>query len=676
MNYLNLFESNNPESTNKFQEKLLLPKNIQIASVNVLKTEPKSLGNLNYLDRNQTMSSKAFKNSCSFSCKNLRYINELTQKIYELLSDNEHLTKVNEYMMFHLEKKEQMYMKVSNEITKLKKNLHNRKKSENSNVDKQSQIKISSQTLPKFMSSSNELTNQKNQIRLSFTVSNLKDLIREEKPFEVKPVHTLSDTEDQVKRIPIANQFTEKRPRISSPNNKVASCILPSHSRNVLKKQHRDSNSNLPEHVMGLVTNKLNHYEKITELTSRDFKRKYKDNKRISLLKLEDDNLAHMIRDNVQTQLYELTLSDDLFLEKMRGESDDKLLSYSDSIGNLIIEYRNSLKLIKKIKLFLKGSVNLGNSLLIDDFSTSLITNACSILNCERTTLFVLDKVSDELVVHSGNGLKKSQVRVGKEKGIVGLCLQIGKKIKVDDAYSDVRFNQDVDKLTGFRTKTILCMPLKDENGDIFGVIQSINKKEGKFDEDDEELMEIFSSQASVILKNTMNYDENYLYACRLRMILDFNFEIEKMDSFGDFTMNAEHFIMKLFNSNYAVFLVYDEEIDRLLHYNKLKCEEKKNVGIIYYVLKSKEFYGCNPIDCNYYNNLADIGAGFSLVTFPILDSSYKSVLAVVQMRYNYELVGIPERPKAMAMIIFELYVKICMSWMERQFKINFSENN
>ena len=61
------------------------------------------------------------------------------------------------------------------------------------------------------------------------------------------------------------------------------------------------------------------------------------------------------------------------------------------------------------------------------------------------------------LIVHSAEGLKKNQIKVPKDKGIVGHVFMNKEKLKIDDAYQDVRFNKEIDKKTGFRTKNILC---------------------------------------------------------------------------------------------------------------------------------------------------------------------------------------------------------------------------
>ena len=88
--------------------------------------------------------------------------------------------------------------------------------------------------------------------------------------------------------------------------------------------------------------------------------------------------------------------------------------------------------------------------------------------------------------------------------------------LNIADAYKDPRFNPAVDKETGFRTRSVICSPVINREGKTIGVIQGINKKEGVFDEEDEDLLQALSSQTAVALENAQLYEmtlsmKNYL---------------------------------------------------------------------------------------------------------------------------------------------------------------------
>ena len=115
-----------------------------------------------------------------------------------------------------------------------------------------------------------------------------------------------------------------------------------------------------------------------------------------------------------------------------------------------------------------------------------------------------------------------------------------GERQKIDDVYLDERFNRDVDKKTGYRTRSMICVTLRDEDGSSFGVIQGMNKKNGQlFSADDEELIDIFANQASSILKNSMKYDENLSLISRLKLLLNYSTLIHNCNTLYEFSSSV-----------------------------------------------------------------------------------------------------------------------------------------
>jgi adenylate cyclase len=87
------------------------------------------------------------------------------------------------------------------------------------------------------------------------------------------------------------------------------------------------------------------------------------------------------------------------------------------------------------------------------------------------------------------------EIRFPLNVGVAGHCAMSGEPVNIPEAYKDPRFNPEVDRQTGYVTKNILCIPIKNIEGKIVGVTQMINKAEGRFGPDDEKLLEAFSSQ-------------------------------------------------------------------------------------------------------------------------------------------------------------------------------------
>lgn len=126
------------------------------------------------------------------------------------------------------------------------------------------------------------------------------------------------------------------------------------------------------------------------------------------------------------------------------------------------------------------------------------------ILNAERASLFVRD--GDELALTVAENIDElGDIRVPLGVGIAGTVAESGESIRIDDAYADERFNRDVDRLTGFRTRNILCLPLIDRNKRVFAVAQLLNRKDGQpFDANDERRFAEFMESIGVILETQL----------------------------------------------------------------------------------------------------------------------------------------------------------------------------
>ena len=128
-------------------------------------------------------------------------------------------------------------------------------------------------------------------------------------------------------------------------------------------------------------------------------------------------------------------------------------------------------------------------------------------LNADRCTVFLYDKEHNELYSKVATGLDTKELRIPADRGLAGHVVQTGETINIKDAYSDKRFNPDVDKKTGYRTKTILCMPIKNFNQEIIGVFQVLNKFDETFTIDDEDLLVAIASSAGISLENAQLFE-------------------------------------------------------------------------------------------------------------------------------------------------------------------------
>jgi HD-GYP domain-containing protein (c-di-GMP phosphodiesterase class II) len=132
---------------------------------------------------------------------------------------------------------------------------------------------------------------------------------------------------------------------------------------------------------------------------------------------------------------------------------------------------------------------------------------ACKVAEADRCTLFVLDREKSELWSKIAHG-ESSVIRVPVGSGLAGTVAQTGVVINIEDAYADPRFNATVDRATGYRTHTVVCVPMRDAAGAITGVLQALNKSQGAFTDEDVELLLALGGQAAGAIENALLHEE------------------------------------------------------------------------------------------------------------------------------------------------------------------------
>jgi len=143
----------------------------------------------------------------------------------------------------------------------------------------------------------------------------------------------------------------------------------------------------------------------------------------------------------------------------------------------------------------------IGLDLQIDEMLLKISLKACEVMEADRCSLFLHDPKTDELWSTVALGMAGEVIRIPSSAGLAGDCFQTGKTINLEDVYTDNRFNKDVDIYTGYRTKSVLCVPLYSREGSRLGIIQLLNKKNGIFTEEDETFLQTFGNNAAVFIE-------------------------------------------------------------------------------------------------------------------------------------------------------------------------------
>lgn len=138
----------------------------------------------------------------------------------------------------------------------------------------------------------------------------------------------------------------------------------------------------------------------------------------------------------------------------------------------------------------------------LDGLLQELVELTSRELDCDRGTLFLNDPTTSELYSRVALGNLTHEIRILNDSGFAGHSFQTGEAIITADPYADPRFNPSVDERTGYRTESMVCVPVRTLAGETIGVIQCLNKRNGQFTRDDLVLLSEMTSQAAIALKS------------------------------------------------------------------------------------------------------------------------------------------------------------------------------
>ena len=200
------------------------------------------------------------------------------------------------------------------------------------------------------------------------------------------------------------------------------------------------------------------------------------------------------------------TSSDEIILEALSRVSQGALANAQSHERNLA-EIQKALNNHRYYTALLAVAQELSAVLDTDTLVRKIMTKAQSFIGADRCSLFLVDKERGGLWSMVAHGTSE-RIHIAEGQGIAGNVAKTGETINIADAYLDPRFNQSVDKSTGYRTKSILCVPIKSSNGVTIGCTQMINKLgAGEFSNTDVELMTAFNVFCGIALSNAQLYE-------------------------------------------------------------------------------------------------------------------------------------------------------------------------
>jgi GAF domain-containing protein len=209
------------------------------------------------------------------------------------------------------------------------------------------------------------------------------------------------------------------------------------------------------------------------------------------------------------------------------GEFAGNMLRTSSKLDQAQALYNQSLTTHQRSSALLDVAKVLASETKLDSIVSIIVRQVPELLDCDRCTLYFVDRQRDQLIVSRGasQGRKKTlvswvfgqsnapelpfeqgknELRFPIDKGVAGTVATSGETLNIVDCHQDKRFNATMDGLTGYRTRSMVCVPMVDSKGVIIGVVQAVNKNPlyPRFDQEDEVVLKTFAAQAALAVRN------------------------------------------------------------------------------------------------------------------------------------------------------------------------------
>jgi len=159
-----------------------------------------------------------------------------------------------------------------------------------------------------------------------------------------------------------------------------------------------------------------------------------------------------------------------------------------------------------KLQGILEVAKAMGAERHLDRLLGLVVDEAARVAEADRCTLFLVDRERAELWSRVAHGAATIRIPLGA--GIAGAAAASGAPVRIDDAYADPRFDREVDRATGYRTRTVLAVPMRNTKGEVVGVLQALNRRDGPFTAEDEELLGALAGPAASALENAVLNEE------------------------------------------------------------------------------------------------------------------------------------------------------------------------
>lgn len=222
---------------------------------------------------------------------------------------------------------------------------------------------------------------------------------------------------------------------------------------------------------------------------------------------------------------------------------------------------------LQRMEMLLNVSKTLAVYETLDEMLSKLVEITTSAVDAERGTIFLNDKAANELYSRVAQGNFQREIRILNTTGIAGHVFTTGAPQIIDDAYTSEHFSPEIDKETGFKTNSVLCVPIKTVKGEIIGVAQALNKKHGVFTEADLNIFTEMTSQAVTILQSAQFIEKMHKDRKQEMEFIDIVSEITSEIDLSALLQKVMREATKMLHAERSTLFLNDEKTNELFSY-------------------------------------------------------------------------------------------------------------
>lgn len=157
-----------------------------------------------------------------------------------------------------------------------------------------------------------------------------------------------------------------------------------------------------------------------------------------------------------------------------------------------------------ELQKIIKAAELVNSNIDLREVLKNIVNVAVDLTNADRGTLYLVDNNKKEIWSMIAIGSETYEIRLKIGEGLAGYCAQTGETINIKEVRSDPRFKPEIDSITGYITKDMICFPIKNNRNEIIGVLQLLNNKNGEFTERDEKFLIALSIHSAIAINNAL----------------------------------------------------------------------------------------------------------------------------------------------------------------------------